>query len=81
MKSNNRENKISFEEAYSRLEEISNLLEKGDTELKKSFDLYEEGQKLMSICQKMLDNAEKKLKVISREKDDFQIEERDIEQS
>ena len=81
MKNNAIDNEISFEEAYKRLEEISSLLDSGETELEKSFVLYEEGQKLMTICQKMLDNAEKKLKIISSEKNEFRIEERDIEQS
>jgi len=75
------EEKISFENAYKRLEEIANSLESGDIELEKSFALYEEGQKLMMVCQKMLDKAEKKLKVISTEQNNFHIEERDIEQS
>lgn len=80
-KENNTEEKISFENAFKRLEDIANSLENGDIELEKSFELYEEGQKLMKVCQKMLDSAEKKLKIISKEQNNFHVEETDIEQS
>jgi len=80
-KQNESEKAISFEEAYKKLESIANSLESGDIELEKSFALYEEGQKLMMICQKMLDSAETKLKIITKDQNAFHDEERDIEQS
>ena len=53
------ENTISFEDAYKRLEDIANLLEGGDIALEKSFNLYEEGQKMMKICQKKIGKMQK----------------------
>lgn len=60
--------KISFEQALKRLEEIVNLLDSGNAELDKSLDLFEEGVKLVKICQKSLDEAEKKLTIIKEDK-------------
>ena len=45
----------TFEEAYRRLEEISRRLEDSSTPLELSFKLYEEGQTLINLCQKMLE--------------------------
>ena len=53
--------KLSFEKALSRLEEISLELEGGNASLDKSLDLYNEGIKLLKQCNAMLDSAEKKI--------------------
>jgi len=50
--------KMTFEKAASRIDEIVRLLEKGDAPLDKSLALFEEGAKLIKICGKMLDEAE-----------------------
>ncbi len=55
--------KITFEEALSRLEAISLELESGSATLDKSLDLYNEGIKLLKLCNQMLDSAEKKVKI------------------
>jgi len=57
-------NRPTFEEAYRRLEEISRKLEDGSTPLETSFELYEEGRKLIALCQKMLDEAERKITLL-----------------
>lgn len=56
----------SFEDSLTRLEEISNLLEKGDVGLEDSIKLYEEGINLAKICYSTLKDAE--LKVIELKK-------------
>lgn len=53
--------KISFEQAMKRLEEITALIESGDITLDESVKLYEEGVKLTGICETMLDSAQLKL--------------------
>ena len=53
--------KISFEQAMKRLEEITALIEGGDITLDESVKLYEEGVKLTGICETMLDSAQLKL--------------------
>jgi len=55
---------LTFEEAYARLDEIARALEKDSVPLQQSLDLYQEGQRLVKLCQTMLDEAEKRLRVI-----------------
>ncbi len=54
--------KLSFEEALTRLEEIVEQLEGGKLELETSLKLFEEGIKLSQYCQKQLQKAEGKIK-------------------
>ncbi|MBQ8392685.1 MAG: exodeoxyribonuclease VII small subunit [Clostridia bacterium] len=49
---------ISFENAMERLEEIVNLLEGGESSLDQSLSLFEEGVKLVKICNEKLEKAE-----------------------
>lgn len=57
--------KLSFEENMSRLEQIIELLEKGEAQLDESISLFEEGVKLSKDCMCILDNAEQKIKLIT----------------
>jgi len=50
--------KPTFEQAVARVDEIVNLLEKGDAQLSQSLALFEEGVKLIETCGVMLDEAE-----------------------
>ena len=56
--SNKEKEKLTFEQAAARLDEIVRLLEKGDAALDKSLALFEEGAGLIKICGTMLDEAE-----------------------
>ena len=58
----------SFEAALGRLEEISAKLESGETGLEESLLIYQEGIELSNWCQKKLDEAQKKLKILVRSK-------------
>lgn len=58
----------SFEAALGRLEEISAKLEAGETGLEESLLIYQEGMRLSAWCQKKLDEAQKKLKILVRNK-------------
>ncbi len=60
------ETKLSFEEALARLEEIANTLENENPGLEKALALYEEGAKLLKECTGMLDEAQKKITVLSK---------------
>ncbi len=53
-----------FEDSIGKLEEIVNKLETGDVTLDESLSLFEPGIKLSKSCQKMLDNAEKKVSAL-----------------
>ena len=69
----------SFEEAFKRLDAIAAELDDGNTPLERSFVLFEEGQRLLKICHRMLDQAEKRLKVITETGDGFTIKEESID--
>lgn len=59
----------SFEEAFSRLEEIVRLLEKGDLPLDESLRLFEEGIQLARLCSAKLDEAEGRVEVLVKLKE------------
>lgn len=67
-----------FEESINKLEEIVNKLETGDVTLDESLSLFEQGIKLSKSCQKMLDNAEKKVSVLL-ESDSGEMEKQDFD--
>ncbi|MEK6656135.1 MAG: exodeoxyribonuclease VII small subunit, partial [Nitrospirota bacterium] len=56
-----------------RLEEIVNKLEAGDLSLDDSIKLFEEGVKLYQICLKRLDEAEKKVEILLKDKNGNKI--------
>ena len=56
----------SFEEALSGLEEIVAKLESGETRLEESIRLFEEGMRLSALCQKRLDEADRKVELLLR---------------
>ena len=56
-----------FEMAIKRLEEITQILERGDLTLEESLSLFEEGIKLTNKCSKLLDEAEGKIKIMIRD--------------
>jgi exodeoxyribonuclease VII small subunit len=57
-----------FEAAMARLEEIVQELEKGDVPLEQSLKLFEEGIKLSRICNKRLEEAERKVEILLKDK-------------
>lgn len=67
-----------FEETINKLEDIVRKLETGDVTLDESLSLFEQGIKLSKSCQKMLDNAEKKVSVLMTN-DDGEVEKQDFD--
>jgi exodeoxyribonuclease VII small subunit len=57
-----------FETALARLEEIVQELEKGDLPLEQSLKFFEEGIKLSRICSKRLEEAERKVEILLKDK-------------
>lgn len=57
-------NTPSFEQAIARLEEIVRALEVGQTPLDGSLSLFEEGISLVKLCNRQLDEAEQKIKIL-----------------
>jgi exodeoxyribonuclease VII small subunit len=68
---------LTFESASARLEEIVRMLEKGNLSLDDSLGLYEEGVSLVRFCNSALENAERKIKVLSKNEND-EMTERDF---
>lgn len=62
---------MTFEEAFSELEEVVNRLEAGGLPLEDSLALFERGQALAAHCSELLDEAELKVKQITPEGEDF----------
>jgi len=59
---------MKFESGLKRLEEIVDKLESGDIGLDDSLKLYEEGVKLLNFCSAKLDEVEKKIEVLVKDK-------------
>ncbi len=57
-----------FEAALGRLEEIVKELESGDLPLDLSLKLFEEGIKLSRICNKRLEEAERRVEILLKDK-------------
>ena len=66
---------LNFEQRLGRLEEIVNLLEKGDAPLSDSLALFEEGTKLIAACSRQLDEAEQRVVKLSKGPDGAPVEE------
>lgn len=57
-------NDMNFEESIKRLNEIVSILDSGNAELDRSLTLFEEGAELIKNCNKMLDEAEQKVRIL-----------------
>ena len=64
----------TFEENMARLEEIVNLLERGDAKLQDSLALFEEGTKLVGACSAMLEQAEQQVVKLQKGPDGAPVE-------
>ncbi len=59
----------SFETAYARLEEILDKMNSGNVALEESLKLYEEADKLIVWCSKRLNEAEKKIEILTKNRE------------
>ena len=59
---------IKFERAMTRLENIVEELERGDLDIDKSLEIFEEGIKMSRLCSKKLNEAEAKIEKLSKGK-------------
>ena len=67
--------KKSIEEQIQELEKIINELENGNLNLDDSVVKFEEGMKISKECNKMLENAEKKITILLNDEDGEKKEE------
>lgn len=54
----------NFENSMKELEEIAEKLSDGEVSLDETIKLFENGMKLSKSCQKMLEDAEKKVNIL-----------------
>lgn len=54
----------NFEEAFTRLEQILERMNSGSISLDESLKLYEEADKLITLCGKRLNDAERKIEML-----------------
>lgn len=64
MKTNNSQN---FETSLEELERIVRELERGDLPLETSLKLFEQGVKLSRACQERLNEAERRIEILTRD--------------
>lgn len=58
---------MKYEDAIKKLTDIMQKLESGETPLDKTFEMYEEGKKLIEFCRKQLTEAEGKILKITKD--------------
>ena len=61
--------KERFEDALNKLEKIVAKLEGGDVPLEESLRLFEEGIRLSRLCNQKLDEAEKRVEILLKNKE------------
>ena len=58
---------LDFEQAYQRLDDIVERMERGDQSLEKSLADFEQGVSLMKHCHSVLKDAEQKVAVLVKD--------------
>jgi exodeoxyribonuclease VII small subunit len=61
--------KLTFEQALEKLEQIVSDIEGGEVPLEKSIERYAEGIKLVKQCRSILDQAERKIQMLTQGED------------
>ena len=61
--------KLSFEAALTRLETIVDSMEQGEVPLAELLAKYDEGSKLLKVCEGHLKDAELKIEKLKKQKD------------
>ncbi len=60
---------LTFEEALARLQQILQSLESGNAPLDDSLAMYEEGVRLVKLCNQKLDSAQQRVKILETGED------------
>jgi exodeoxyribonuclease VII small subunit len=64
-----KDSKLSFESALGKLESIVEAMESGDVPLAELLAKFEEGSKLLKVCEARLKDAELKIEQLKKQKD------------
>ena len=73
------EQETNFEQTIKELELITSELEKGDLNLDESVAKFEQGMKLSKACNKILEDAEKRISILIRKDDEVTEENFNVE--
>lgn len=65
---------VDFERALDELEKLVARMEEGDLSLEESLKLYERGIELSKACQKALEAAEKRIRILSAQDGKAELE-------
>lgn len=65
---------VDFERALDELEKLVERMEEGELSLEESLKLYERGIELSKACQKALDAAEKRIRILSEQNGKSELE-------
>lgn len=69
MENNPAEAAVSFEDALEQLENIVEAMEAGDVPLADLIAKFEQGNKLLKVCESRLKEAEMKIELLKKQKD------------
>ena len=64
-----KKSETKFEDALEKLEKIVTQLEEGEVSLDNSLKIFEEGIQLSRLCAKKLEEAEKKIEILTKTKE------------
>lgn len=67
------ENKVSFEEAIAKLEQIVSKLEQGDVPLEEAISYFKEGMELSKLCDDKLKDVQDQMAVILGENGELRL--------
>ena len=65
---------MDFEMSVKRLEEITSALEKENVSLEEALKLYEEGVRLVRVCNEKLEDAERRIRILKMTPDGEMVE-------
>ena len=69
MEANDQTAKLTFEAALAKLESIVEAMESGDVPLAELLAKFEEGNKLLKLCETRLKDAEIKIELLKKQRD------------
>lgn len=85
--SDKKDKEQTFEQGLARLEELVEQMERGDLDLDRSLVVFEEGIMLSRLLNRKLDEAEKRLEILTRDENgsplaqDLNLEPEDMDEN
>jgi len=75
------EPKPSFEDALEKLETLVANMESGEIPLAEMIEKFEEGNRLLSVCAKRLQHAERRIELLKQDRKGVSFENLDLKES